>query len=79
MFSDPKEFCNAIEDVCGEQKGGTVKVHAAKLLGSLSDNVPGFYQQMVIFAIDAIQRSMKEHVPTNLSFTANSPDDSMAD
>lgn len=43
MFSDPKEFCNAIEDVCGEQKGGTVKVHAAKLLGALSDNVPGFY------------------------------------
>ena len=44
MFSDPKEFCNAIEDVCGDQKGGTVKVHAAKLLGALSDNVPGFYQ-----------------------------------
>ena len=42
-------------------------------------NVPGFYAQMMSFAMDAIAHSLKDHVPTNLSFTANSPDDSMAD
>ena len=54
MESDPQEFCNAIEDVCGDQKSKTVKVIAAKLLCALSDNVPGFYAQMMIFSIDAI-------------------------
>ena len=77
--SDPQEFCNAIEDVCGDQKSKTVKVVTAKLLCALCDNIPGFYTQMMVFSIDAIQRSLKEHVPTNLSFTANSPDDGMAD
>lgn len=34
---------------------------------------------MMMFAMDAITRSLKDHVPTNLSFTANSPDDAMID
>lgn len=43
MVDDPQEFCNAIEDTCGDQKSKTVKVVAAKLLCALSDNVQGFY------------------------------------
>ena len=34
---------------------------------------------MMTFCMDAITRSLKDQIPTNLSFTANSPDDQMAD
>jgi len=79
MGSDVKEFCNLIEDVCGDQKSTTIKVTTAKLLTALCANVPGFYAQMMCFAMDAITRSLKEQVATNLSFTANSPDDTMTE
>ena len=43
LVSDPREFCNLIEDVCGDQKSTTVKVLSAKFLVALSQNVEGFY------------------------------------
>ncbi len=77
MISDPKEFCHLIDDVCGQQKSSTVKTKAAQLLCALSENVTGFYSQMMTFAMDAINRSLKDHLPTNLSFTASYTDDAM--
>ena len=41
--------------------------------------MPGFYSFVMNFCMDAISRSLKDHLPTNLSFTANSPDEAMAD
>ena len=32
---------------------------------------------MMTFCMNAISRSLKDHVPSNLSFIANSPDDTM--
>ena len=43
LVSDPQEFCNLIEDACGDQKSTTVKVLTAKLLSNLSENITGFY------------------------------------
>jgi len=34
---------------------------------------------MMTFCMDAITRSLKDQILTNLSFTANSPDDQMVD
>ena len=79
LVADPREFCNLIEDACGDQKSTTVKVLTAKLLSSLSENITGFYSQMMTFCMDAIARSLKDQIPTNQSFTANSTDDQMAD
>ena len=79
MVADPSEFCNLIEDVCGDQKSTTVKVLAAKLLVNLSEQVEGFYALMMTFCMDAITRSLKDQISTNLSFTANAPDDQMTD
>lgn len=39
---DPRESVAHIEDICDEQKSGSAKCWAARLLGDLSEIVPGF-------------------------------------
>ena len=77
LETDPTEFCNLIDDVCGDQKSSTVKTNIARLLDKLCSKVPNFFRSTMTFCMDAISRSLKDHVPTNLSFTANSADEQM--
>ena len=71
---DPKEFVQLIEDVCGDQKSQTIKVQTAKLLSDLCEYVDSLYPFVISFTLDTIDRALKDHIPTRLSFTANLTD-----
>ena len=56
--SDPKEFVQLIDDVCGDQKSATMKVQTAKLLSDLCEHVADLYPFMMNFSLDAISRCL---------------------
>ena len=60
-----------IEDVCTEQKSQTIKCEIAKFLNELVDNIEGLYKFIMGFVIDKIDKALKDHIPTRLSFTAS--------
>ena len=68
---DPIEFVSAIEDICSEQKSQTIKCDIAKFLTELCENVDGLFNFIHSFALDKIDKALKDHIPTRLSFTAN--------
>ena len=69
MKDDPKEFVSEQDDICGEQKSGTIKCNVAQLLNGLTENVEGMLQFVANFAFDVINKCAKTSLqnPSDLS------------
>ena len=58
--TDPVEFINAIDDICGDQKSKTLKVRTAIMLESLCDNCHELYPFVVNFCTDVVTKSCQD-------------------